>query len=588
MAGMEVAVKPPHRWDAPLDDAMREVDVDHLLQIQPFTQVDPTAFPAALSLRGILRNDARLVHCQPGDLVVREGDYGHSAFLLLTGTLRVAVAGLSAGALGQPPAAQSGWWKSIGRWWQRPRYPEVRAQGSAAAAAVQEALADKIPQGIRADRSRMFLMDIPRVLSESETVELLPGEIFGELAALTRSPRSATVFAPAEATLLEIRWQGLRDLMRYTPALREHVEQLYRQNSLRVHLRETPLLAQLPADSLSAVADATVFESHGSFDWNESFDPSVRRRRGDAINDEPLIVEEGGAVDGVLLIRSGFARQSQRHGRGHRTLAYLGRGQAFGWAEALEGAKTSQPIHWQNSLRALGYVDVLRIPLGALAQHVLGRVDSREVDEVISASQRLLRRSHGPDAPQNSASHTAESVEQQGLIEFLVDKRLTNGQQAMVIDLDRCTRCDDCLRACAATHDNNPRFIRQGQRHGPLQFAQACMHCVDPVCMIGCPTGAIGRDVPTGVVRINDPTCIGCGTCAMSCPYDNIRMVEIRDTRGAIMIDEHTRQPIHKATKCDLCVELPGGPACQHACPHDALVRIDLSLPDALAQWTAR
>ena len=58
--------------------------------------------------------------------------------------------------------------------------------------------------------------------------------------------------------------------------------------------------------------------------------------------------------------------------------------------------------------------------------------------------------------------------------------------------------------------------------------ANACMHCVDPVCMIGCPTGAIHRESIEGQVVINDRTCVGCATCANSCPYDNIQMVEIR------------------------------------------------------------
>ena len=38
-----------------------------------------------------------------------------------------------------------------------------------------------------------------------------------------------------------------------------------------------------------------------------------------------------------------------------------------------------------------------------------------------------------------------------------------------------------------------------------------------------------------------------------------------------------TGAAIQKATKCDLCHEMPSGPACAAACPHDALVRIDLS-----------
>ena len=396
--------------------------------------------------------------------------------------------------------------------------------------------------------------------------------MFGELAALTRSPRTATVFAEKEATLLEIRWQGLRDLMRRTDALRRHVEQLYRQNSLLVHLRETPLLADLPAEQLAIVADATRFENHGAFDWNESYASAVKRRPGDAIVDEPLIAEEGTPGDGLILIRSGFARQSRRYGNGHRTAAYLGRGQSFGLAEAVAAAGSGVPVNWNDSLRALGYVDVLRIPQRVLEEAVFPFVTPEALAEAVKR-QSTYAVPHRE--PSNNVADQTSGVDQ-SLLEFLVDHRLLNGQEAMAINLDRCTRCDDCVRACAATHDNNPRFVRQGHRHGPLMIAQACMHCVDPVCMIGCPTGAIGRDGLSGVVQINDRTCIGCSTCANSCPYDNIQMVEVRDASGATLLDAATQQPIAKATKCDLCSGLPGGPACQRACPQDALVRLDL------------
>ena len=144
------------------------------------------------------------------------------------------------------------------------------------------------------------------------------------------------------------------------------------------------------------------------------------------------------------------------------------------------------------------------------------------------------------------------------------------------------------MKACAVTHENNPRFIRHGPRHGPVMVANACMHCVDPVCMIGCPTGAIHRDAAHGQVLINDSTCIGCSTCANACPYENIRMVEIRDAQGEIVIDSQTGQPISKATKCDLCLHQPAGPACELACPHDALRRTDLRDLRGLAGWIRR
>jgi Fe-S-cluster-containing dehydrogenase component len=154
----------------------------------------------------------------------------------------------------------------------------------------------------------------------------------------------------------------------------------------------------------------------------------------------------------------------------------------------------------------------------------------------------------------------------------------------MVIDLDRCTRCDDCVRACASTHDNNPRFLRHGPSAGRLMIANACMHCADPVCMIGCPTGAIHRESFAGQVVINPATCIGCKSCFNNCPYDAIRMVEARDERGELLVDQEMK-PITKATKCDLCVENRGGPACERACPHGALTRMNLNQIDALAKW---
>jgi Fe-S-cluster-containing hydrogenase component 2 len=111
---------------------------------------------------------------------------------------------------------------------------------------------------------------------------------------------------------------------------------------------------------------------------------------------------------------------------------------------------------------------------------------------------------------------------------------------------------------------------------------------MDPVCMIGCPTGAIHRASPGGQVVINDMTCIGCATCAVSCPYDNIRMVEVRDGNGAFIRDTTTNAPIAKATKCDLCLDQPGGPACQRACPHDALKRADMQDLSDLGKWLNR
>jgi len=157
----------------------------------------------------------------------------------------------------------------------------------------------------------------------------------------------------------------------------------------------------------------------------------------------------------------------------------------------------------------------------------------------------------------------------------------------MVIDMERCTRCDDCVRACASTNENNPRFLRHGQINGRIMVANSCMHCADPVCLIGCPTGAIHRGQVGGEVIVNQATCVGCSICANNCPYEAIRMVEIREADGAFMVDKDMR-PIAKATKCDLCSDQLGGPACERSCPHGALRRIDMNNLDAFARWLNR
>jgi CRP-like cAMP-binding protein/ferredoxin len=494
MSDVEIAVPRPQRWNEPFGE-MTEADVDRLLRIEPFRGIDAGAFPPTLPLRGILMGDTRIVNYEPGDVIVREGDYGNSAFLLLTGTVRVVLERLDPKLLGRDQRPQRGWLRAIAQLWKNSRPPEVRTTFGAGGGTTGT--------NIRAENgtARVFVQDLPRLVSQTGTARLTAGEFFGELAAMTRTPRTATVLADSNATLLEIRWQGLRDIMRRTPAIREHVERLYRENSLRVHLRETDVLRDLPGPQLDAVAKATEFESYGNFDWYTDFGPHRRRDAAEQIAAEPLIAAEGDRPTGLYLIRSGFARVSRRHGHGHRTLAYIGKGQVFG-LEELAAAYKGVETPWRNSLRAVGYVDLLRIPASVALEAVLPNVRLRIADCELgigeSGSQSAIRN------PQSAIDST--------MLDFLADHRFLNGTQTMLIDLDRCTRCDDCVGACASTHDNNPRFIRQGPKHDHIMVANACMHCVDPVCMIGCPTGAIGRDAETGTVRINDTTCIGCST----------------------------------------------------------------------------
>src|SRR6476469_7616894 len=79
----------PQRWDAAFDDAMTDADVDRLLTIPPFSGMNPEKFPKRTPLREILRHDTRIRRHRTGVIIVRQGDYGTSAFLILSGAARV-------------------------------------------------------------------------------------------------------------------------------------------------------------------------------------------------------------------------------------------------------------------------------------------------------------------------------------------------------------------------------------------------------------------------------------------------------------------------------------------------------------------
>jgi Fe-S-cluster-containing dehydrogenase component len=156
-----------------------------------------------------------------------------------------------------------------------------------------------------------------------------------------------------------------------------------------------------------------------------------------------------------------------------------------------------------------------------------------------------------------------------------LDQGLVQGNSILAIDLNACTRCDDCVRACADTHDGRPRFVREGSRYENLLIAKSCYHCRDPVCLVGCPTGAIHRSGAGAEVVIDEEICIGCATCFRNCPYDAIVM---HDTGGAWPADA---VPVglrgkdrHLASKCDLCEGTGHGPACVSNCPQGCAYRV--------------
>ena len=171
----------------------------------------------------------------------------------------------------------------------------------------------------------------------------------------------------------------------------------------------------------------------------------------------------------------------------------------------------------------------------------------------------------------------------------------------MIIDIDKCIGCGNCVRACKAENNvpNEPGHFRtwieryqvasddldhpkvdspNGGYDGFPELEptaanvksffvpKMCNHCAHSPCVQVCPVGATFES-PDGVVLVDKTYCIGCRYCVQACPY------------GCRYIDERTMT----VDKCDLCYHrITKGltTACCEACPTAARQLVDLKNPN--------
>jgi CRP-like cAMP-binding protein/Fe-S-cluster-containing hydrogenase component 2 len=456
-----------------------------------------------------------------GDTILRVGEYSDTAFYLKEGIVEIKMA----------PAAGDKAPVVVG---QGPRPKDVdKAIAAQAIQAVHRS-------GLSADGT-VILSDMPDLAMGNRTL-LEPGELFGEINALARYALSSDVVAYTDVVCLAIRTPALRALFKQPElaAFKEQVDNRYRKRTLGAHLRQVDLFAGLS-------------------------DPMIERLRQTAelLSFEPgaVIVPQDAPADAFYLVRGGYVKVAVRTGAHDLSITYLRKGDYAGEISLL----LDEP--WPFSLEALEYVELVRIgrdAFQAVVQSAPG-VEQKLWSEVV---HRLKERGAAVRNPLASQ-----------YLQMAMDTGLIHGESVMLIDMNLCTRCDDCVRACASTHGGTPRFIREGNNYRHWMVPNACYQCSDPACLVGCPTGAITRPLGTREVTINPDVCIACHNCSRRCPWNNI--IEVPFESPVV------KKQVDLPTKCDQCIGREDGPACVQICPHGALTRISFKdMPQVVKTFT--
>ena len=411
-----------------------------------------------------------------------------------------------------------------------------------------------------------------------------PGKSFGEMSVLAGLPRTATIVVPegGKATVLKVERPALR-LLRKLPKFGQALDQVYRNNGLRrtvddvLDLVDAPLNAGL-VKRLSEAAQFKIYSKH------------------------QVLFRAGEPITHLFIIRNGWLKRerapdderqasktSSADGEENAGVDFLGAGNCLG----LEGLEAN--TNWKYTATLLAHTEVMEVPLAGL------RAD-RELCDTLRGI--FLHAKNGDARVQTTLDTESVAAAEKEILTGLVD-----GSNLLVMDMDLCVRCGNCSLACHKVHGQS-RLLRRGIHiKRPLKPGSSstqhvlspsvCLHCQDPECLTGCPTGAIAR-FPGGQIDINAKTCIGCGDCATQCPYNAISMIPLKSPAPeqlslrmrfkswlslapTAMPAPVTETKDLLAVKCNLCENTSLNPAgarkaaysCEENCPTGALARVN-------------
>lgn len=365
-----------------------------------------------------------------------------------------------------------------------------------------------------------------------------PGEFFGEIGLLSGRRRSGTAVAGDGCVLMETPQRTMLKLLDSAPDVQRQLDEVALKRAL-ASCFGTALAAE-QVDQLIKGAEQRNFATG-----------------------EPLFHQDDPA-DGLYWIRRGSVTISHRIGDKELVAAYLAAGNYVGEMALISGQPRSATV------RAAAPTETVLLQAGHFHALIDRNPDVRKdiTTRYFAGLQAITASKEGGDG---------------GLVEFLVARGGGEATDMLLIDYERCIRCDNCERACAHVHEGVSLLDRRaGQTFGSIHVPASCRHCEHPQCMKDCPPDAIRRSTQ-GEIYISD-TCIGCGNCREHCPYGVIQMGTPQPFRRASLLDvllgrKSEAGPVaigasKKAMKCDMCIGLLGGAACVRECPTGAARRI--------------
>ena len=491
--------------------------------------------------RGVSRpflgwNEGAIVrrHYKKGDIICREGEFGSTAFYIEEGQVEIFLESSIQHVKSRKGRDAKTGWGPFGL--------------------IQKFVSVLVPrdQDDREgeNRSRYIPIDAPVALRYDDPIATLEaGDVFGEMSCMNNYPRSATVRAAGDVVVLEMLRNVLYILQR-NEASRSMLEARYFSRAIESHLLSVDIFSKLADDDPAA--------------YSRLIDRLRVHARLLRLNPGEVIFRQGDAADAFYLVRIGHVKVAQENQGSEHVLAYIGPGGFFGEIGLMAHVPEVRDLAPRGvrtaTCSALDHLDLVRIDATEFLA-ILEEFPSVRSELIAWAVDRL-----------HENEEARRRIQGTSLAEFL-DQGLQEAQSLLVLDLEKCTRCDECTKACADSHDGVTRLIREGLRFDKFLVASSCRSCLDPYCMVGCPVGSIRRRQSREII-IED-WCIGCGKCAENCPYGNINMHPFPVKRDD---PENPGKKVavvqQKATTCDLCSSLDGQPSCVYACPHDAAHRM--------------